>query len=115
MLNLKLRLPKKVRVAKWKARPENKVARRAYDLNEKYGLSIEKYDELLIESCGKCALCGKPFDNYIREPAVDHNHVTGEIRGLLHAKCNKAIGLFNEDTAALLNAIKYLTQSSLIT
>ena len=100
---------KKAYEAKWKARPENKVARKAYDLNEKYGLSIKEYDEMLIESCGKCALCSKPFDNYIKEPAIDHSHITGKVRGLLHAKCNKALGLFNEDLPTLLNAIKYLT------
>lgn len=93
----------------WKARPENKVARKTYDLNKKYGLSMKTYDEMLIESCGKCVICNKPFNNYIKEPTIDHNHTTGKVRGLLHAKCNKALGLFDEDLTTFLNAIKYLT------
>ena len=40
--------------------------------------------------------------------AIDHNHVTGEIRGLLCNACNKGIGFLNDDIRLLKNAIKYL-------
>lgn len=42
---------------------------------------------------GLCPLCGKPIDYSIpREAVVDHNHDTGEIRGVLHRSCNAAEG-----------------------
>ena len=42
---------------------------------------------------GLCPLCGKPIDYSIAlEAVVDHNHDTGEIRGVLHRSCNAAEG-----------------------
>lgn len=52
-----------------------------------------KVRQLKIEQGGLCALCGKPVDLSIdREGVVDHNHDTGEIRGVLHRSCNSAEG-----------------------
>jgi hypothetical protein len=39
---------------------------------------------------------------------IDHNKKTGEIRGLLCGRCNKALGLFDEKPENLINAIKYV-------
>lgn len=42
---------------------------------------------------GVCPLCGDPIDLSIKgEGVVDHNHDTGEIRGVLHRSCNAAEG-----------------------
>lgn len=47
----------------------------------------------LAEQDGKCLLCGNPIDLSITgEGVVDHNHDTGEIRGILHRSCNSAEG-----------------------
>lgn len=52
-----------------------------------------KVRQLKVEQAGLCLLCGKPIDLSIeREGAVDHNHTTGEIRGVLHRSCNAAEG-----------------------
>lgn len=60
---------------------------RDYYLRANYGLTHEEYEDLLIGQCGVCALCGKPPIG--KRLAVDHDHNTGEIRGLLCLNCNK--------------------------
>lgn len=77
-----------------------------------YGIGKEKYDKLYQEQSGKCAICGGEGFAMIREDAVkmvvDHNHATGEVRGLLCHNCNRGLGLFQDDSGLLDNAKKYL-------
>jgi hypothetical protein len=70
-------------------------------------MSVETYEALLDVQRGVCALCMRPpVKNRL---AVDHDHETGRIRGLLCAPCNKALGILGDSTAALLRAVEYLT------
>jgi hypothetical protein len=56
------------------------------------GLTIEEYEERLTAQGGVCAICGRP-PNPKRRFAVDHNHKTGQTRGLLCWICNlKVLG-----------------------
>jgi hypothetical protein len=77
-----------------------------------YGLTIEQYDALFAEQGGMCAICTKPESarriKGTRPLSVDHNHLTGQIRGLLCSNCNRALGLFGEDTDIMKRAIYYL-------
>lgn len=82
------------------------LAMRKYMLKKQYGLTLEAYDDLLARNDGKCWICG--MDNG-RTLHVDHNHDTGEVRGLLCYKCNVLLGYANEDTALLRKAIMYLS------
>lgn len=72
-----------------------------------YDLPAGGYDALLIAQGGRCAICwAKPRR---RRLAVDHDHQTGEVRGLLCDRCNRRLlGLWN--LAALRRAVAYLTQ-----
>jgi hypothetical protein len=70
-----------------------------------YGLTQEQYDELLVESCGRCAICTVAFTE---TPHIDHCHATGKVRGLLCRRCNRAIGLFKDDPSILLAGVEYL-------
>jgi len=70
----------------------------------KYGLSENEFNEMLLNQGGMCAICG--FNKNF--PAVDHNHVTGRVRGLLCGACNKGIGHLKEDVLVMEKAIKYL-------
>jgi len=79
-------------------------------IRAKFGLSLERFDEMLVEQNGRCAICGSPFLNSPYDPAVDHDHKTGLVRGLLHHICNlrlEAIELQGFVEAAQ----KYLTHS----
>ncbi len=64
------------------------------------------YKSLLKEQGGVCAICKRPPMKH--RLAVDHNHKTNEIRGLLCARCNRGIGLFFDDQAMFLRAADYL-------
>jgi len=46
----------------------------------------------------------------IEESAIDHNHNTGEFRGLLCKKCNRALGMFKDSPSVLMSAYLYLTE-----
>lgn len=77
----------------------------------------EQYQTLLAAQYGRCAICnaeetalaksGQP-----RALAVDHDHGTGKIRGLLCSSCNRGIGYFKDDIVLLHNAINYLVDGS---
>jgi len=87
--------------------PHCKICRRDYDWQYRYGVSPEQYLELFEAQKGKCKICGyePQGDEYLH---IDHNKKTGEIRGLLCGRCNKALGLFDEKPENLINAIKYV-------
>lgn len=80
-------------------------------------ISKEYYFELLENQKGLCAICKKNEDISIsakndkpKRLAIDHNHKTGKIRGLLCHKCNVSIGALNESIETLQAAIEYLKQ-----
>lgn len=57
-------------------------------LKRTYGLGLVDYDRLLADQGGGCAVCGKTPEEEGRNLAVDHDHATGAIRGLLCGFCN---------------------------
>jgi len=85
-------------------------------LKGKYGITLEKYEEMLEAQDGVCVICEQPekaVDNrtgLLRNLAVDHCHDTGEIRGLLCSCCNRAIGYFRHNSNIALRAALYLEQ-----
>src|SRR5687768_13778244 len=64
-------------------------------LRRRFGITIEQYEQLLEAQGGVCGICGRPPGKL--RLAVDHNHETGEVRGLLCSDCNTAIGLLREN------------------
>lgn len=91
-----------------KAKPEYKRRERARHLWKKYGMTLEEYDALLHAQDGVCAICRRPPRDDI-SLHLDHDHTTGERRGLLCFKCNNALGDFDDDAERLLRAYVYLT------
>lgn len=59
---------------------------REYYLQKTWGLTEKQYDGILAGQGGKCAICLKPPTSTAL--AVDHDHITGRIRGLLCYRCN---------------------------
>jgi hypothetical protein len=75
---------------------------------QKYGLTDAEHADLLARQGGKCAF-GHDDDGYLM---VDHDHVTGQVRGLLCRNCNWAVGLMADDPARLRRAAEYLELSA---
>lgn len=80
-----------------------------------FGLAIVDYDRMLKEQGGGCAICQTTSPNGVGESgrhlyyfAVDHCHATGKVRGLLCNRCNRALGMFQDDEVLLQKAIGYL-------
>ena len=73
----------------------------------KYGITAEAYQQLLDYQGGACAICLRP--SRVRRLAVDHDHATGRVRGLLCRHCNyELLGWYKDDPAAFSRAINYL-------
>lgn len=88
---------------------------RNHALIKKYGISLDEFWNYWIVFKGKCSIC----ENELKLPerrkgqsldvvAVDHDHNTGQIRGLLCNGCNKGLGLFKDSPQLLESAINYL-------
>lgn len=89
--------------------PEQKEYERTAKLMAKYGLTHEDYLRLLKEQDGKCAICRTDNPRQRSEHFhIDHNHETGEIRGLLCSPCNQGLGYFQENVEVMAKAIAYL-------
>lgn len=93
--------------SKYKAMHKEKCAahQRKSNLKREYGLTIETYNGMIDLQNGKCAICeNEPTTTF----CVDHDHETGEIRGLLCNSCNKLLGNAHDSKKLLENAIAYL-------
>ena len=78
-------------------------------LKSNYGITLDEYDRMAEAQDHKCAICHStdPKGNGSRF-AVDHDHKTGKVRGLLCGPCNMGIGKLGDDIALLTAAIEYL-------
>jgi hypothetical protein len=90
-----------------KVKEDNRVRH----IKRMFGLSAEEYDRMLEDQNGVCAICYMKCETGFNL-AVDHNHDTGKIRGLLCKNCNTALGLLKENPENMLKAIEYLRQHS---
>lgn len=74
----------------------------------KYGLSRDEYNNLFTKQNGKCAICKISQDQLSKTLAVDHNHITQKVRGLLCTKCNLMLGFAADRIEILQAAMEYL-------
>ena len=99
------RCKRRVQAAVWRARSPH------YMREYLYGLSQERFESMLAEQDGRCAICRSPDWPAAKDsgrPRVDHDHATGRVRSLLCDFCNRGIGLLAEDPARLRAAAEYL-------
>ena len=89
------------------ANKEKMVVKRENQKLRSFGLTLEAYKDRLEYQANGCAICGNPCSTG-RKLAIDHDHLTGRIRGLLCSNCNQGLGKFKDDIGLLRRAIAYL-------
>jgi len=82
----------------------NVKARKEYEMARRYGITSVQFSSLRTEQENRCAICRNQMD----PPHIDHDHQTGEVRGLLCQFCNSGLGYFRDNSENLRRAILYL-------
>ena len=82
----------------------------------RYGITLEQYDDMMLKQDGVCAICKqretmKNKHGITVNLSVDHDHETGQVRGLLCRNCNVGLGNFSDDIRVMRVAISYLSKS----
>ena len=79
--------------ARWRSNPENTRQKRMKYIEKRYGITYEQYEAMEKAQNGLCKICLKlPTNSWSDRLHVDHDHKTGEVRGLLCYMCNVAVG-----------------------
>lgn len=93
----------------------NQEYRRNWAMLKKYDIDLSGFDALWIAFKGKCGICNndlilptKTRGQGRRSAVIDHDHKTGNLRGLLCNSCNKALGLFDDNYETLKQAVAWL-------
>ncbi len=102
---------------------KNKEYYKLYNFNNKeqnkdaafkryYKISLADYNEMLKEQNECCKICKRHKSEFKRALAVDHDHTTGKVRGLLCDVHNRGLGYFQDNIKTLQEAIEYLKLNS---
>ena len=79
------------------------ISKRNSNLKYRYGITEKDFDDMYSAQKGRCAIC-----NEKKPLVVDHDHDTGEVRGLLCNTCNSGMGKLMDNMLLLARALKYL-------
>jgi len=74
----------------------------------RYDLTPQQYKRMLFMQNYQCAICHRPLPELEHGLAVDHDHVTGKVRGLLCLNCNTGLGQFADDVVRMHRALEYV-------
>lgn len=95
---------------KYKRALRGPVHRRNERLKLHWKMKPEEYEARCESQHHRCAICGKRGSAGMHQKLyIDHDHRTGQIRGMLCNSCNRALGLFKDDIGLLQMALDYLT------
>jgi Recombination endonuclease VII len=93
----------------------NRNAKQRARLRER-GMSVSEYDRMVAAQNGVCAICRRQSRSVrcgkVLRLSVDHDHVTGRVRGLICNRCNMGLGNFDDEPAFLRAAAAYLELAS---
>jgi hypothetical protein len=91
----------------WRANNKSRI--RNYALKRIYKISIDEYNQILLEQDNRCKICKADTPGFNRSFAVDHCHKTDKVRGLLCQNCNILLGKAKDSIDILNSAIQYLS------
>lgn len=90
-------------------RKQNKDRARDNQLKRLYGITLQEYNQLLLQQNNCCGLCGiEP----IKVPVVDHDHTSLKVRGIICQGCNIIVGFFEARPEAFARITNYLNKDS---
>lgn len=93
----------------WGFRPRCRSCMRRKSMNNhynvRYNLSLEDVENIKVSKDNQCEICSNDVERLV----VDHDHSTGDFRGILCDRCNTGLGNFKDSPQLLINAIGYLT------
>ncbi len=90
-----------------------KACRIVHQRERTLGVTQSEYLIMYRDQSGRCGICMKRlYSKRYKAFAVDHNHDTNQIRGLLCHKCNLALGGFNDDSQLITRALEWLRRDS---
>lgn len=99
-------------------REKTPLIQKARALRDSFNLSFDDYLQMFNAQNGVCAICKQPETHKrqgkLKMLAVDHDHKTGAIRGLLCSDCNTGIGKLKDDPMVIRSAIQYLEKSRMM-
>ncbi len=104
--------PEKVAEGQRSLRKTNPDLARGYALKRVFGITVEQYEELLDKQNRCCAICGRNESEFTKRMAVDHDHVSGRIRGLLCTACNYRLVARHRDGNLLRRIADYVEQGT---
>lgn len=93
---------------------KNKDRWRNANYTRNFGITLTQYNELFMAQNGCCDACGRHQTELSKRLAVDHNHETLEIRGLLCQSCNRCLGYAADSIERLNNLITYLNKTPVL-
>jgi len=105
--------PKPPRVLKSKEQISQE--RYEYMLKWRFGLTVEMWETMFEAQSRCCGICKRDTPDRGKNWAVDHDHVTMQVRGILCSSCNLAIGILRDNCKLLENCITYLQTTPAIT
>lgn len=88
--------------------PHAKALQREWRYRTKYGITVAEFEVMLADQHRRCAICGSGLDEATWH--LDHDHESGQVRGILCELCNKGLGQFKDNPDRLLAAAAYLIQ-----
>jgi len=102
----------KKRNEEWRQKNLERVAFNNWTKNIKryFGITPEDYELIYNNQEGCCAICKKHSSTFRIRLAVDHDHDTGEVRGLLCDRCNRGIGMLKDSPEICRQAAQYIEE-----
>ncbi len=85
-----------------KNRELNRKHNKKYNIKKSYGITVKEYDTCM-DTSDACEICGS-----VNKLCYDHDHVTGEFRGVLCSQCNMTLGKCGDTLEGVIRFIKYL-------
>ncbi len=106
---------KAVRKTWLKTTPLGKAAKKSMHLVSRYGITWKRKVQMYEDQEGLCKLCHNPLPPVEHiDCHVEHDHVTNQVRGLVHRQCNHLIGWVEKYLSMVPRVLEYLKENSII-